>query len=243
MCYYGLFRFWDSLIHRKCHHKASMIHRTFKSIIFDFDYTLADSSRGVIECINYALATMGMATVSDNAACRTIGMSLHDTFKVLTSLDAPERAAEFARLFILRADDVMVDSTEVFDYALPVISGLKQQDICIGIVSTKYRSRIEAVLARDGMLDSIDLIIGGEDVAQHKPHPEGLLKALEKLQTPSSSALYVGDSVVDAIVAERAGTRFVAVLSGTTPADAFAEYQPLEVIDKLSDLPGVLYHL
>lgn len=220
-----------------------MMRGTLKTVIFDFDYTLADSSRGIIQCINHALQSMDLPSVSEDAACRTIGMSLGDTFEALTSIDDPVQAAEFSRLFISKADDVMVDCTELFDSAYSVIRCLKQRKLSLGIVSTKYRHRIEAVLARDGLLDPIDVIIGGEDVARHKPDPEGLLRALERLETPGFSALYVGDSVVDAIVAERAGTPFVAVLSGTTPREAFDQYQPRRVIDKLTELPRVLTRL
>jgi phosphoglycolate phosphatase len=220
-----------------------MTRDAFKTIIFDFDYTLADSSRGIIQCINYALQSLGLPSAPDDDVCRTIGMSLKDTFATLTSSDDSIRAAEFSRLFISKADDVMVASTELFDSADQVIRGLKERKLSVGIVSTKYRHRIEAVLARDGLLDPIDVIIGGEDVARHKPDPEGLLRALERLQTPGASALYVGDSVIDAIVAERAGTPFVAVLSGTTPRQAFDQYQPLEVIDNLVELPHLLSRL
>src|SRR5262249_24173818 len=222
---------------------TSMIHDAFKTIIFDFDYTLADSSRGIIQCTNYALLSMGLPSVSDEAVCRTIGMSLKDTFETLTSIDDPLRAAEFSRLFISKADDVMVDSTELFDCAAPVIRGLKQRNLSLAIVSTKYRHRIEAVLARDGLLDPIDVIVGGEDVSRHKPNPEGLFEALEKLQTPLGRALYVGDSIIDAIVAERAGTQFVAVLSVTTRREAFESYRPLDVIDTLVVLPSALSRL
>jgi phosphoglycolate phosphatase len=220
-----------------------MLHHAFKTIIFDFDYTLADSSRGIVQCINYALESMELSAVSDDAVCRTIGLALRDTFKVLTSIDDPVLAAEFSRLFISKADDVMVDSTELFDSTQCVIRALKESGLCLGIVSTKYRHRIEAVLAREGLLDLIDVIIGGEDVACHKPDPEGLFKALEKLETLSSSALYVGDSIVDAIVAERAGTPFLAVLSGTTTRDAFNEHQRIGVIDNLAELPESLSRL
>jgi phosphoglycolate phosphatase len=217
-----------------------MVHSTFQTIVFDFDYTLADSSRGIIECTRHALETMNIGSVAEAAVCRTIGMSLHDTFNVLTSIDDPGQAAEFARLFISRADEVMVDSTELFDSTRAVMRGLKESEICLGIVSTKYRSRIEAVLERDGLLDTVDVIVGGEDVTRHKPDPEGLLRALSKVETAAYRALYVGDSIVDAIVAARAGTGFVAVLSGTTARAAFDQYQPLEILDRLSDLPRAL---
>jgi phosphoglycolate phosphatase len=220
-----------------------MIEESFKTIIFDFDYTLADSSRGIIECINFALQSMNLGMVPDDYACRTIGMSLSDTFEALTTIDDPAQAAEFSRLFISRADDVMVDSTELFDSTQLVIRTLKESGLFLGIVSTKYRHRIEAVLTREGLRDLIDVIIGGEDVMRHKPDPEGLFKALERLETLDSSALYVGDSIVDAIVAERAGIPFLAVLSGTTTRDAFEDHQRIGFIDKLAELPESLSRL
>ncbi|HEY9503221.1 MAG TPA: HAD hydrolase-like protein, partial [Pyrinomonadaceae bacterium] len=57
-----------------------MTNLRFNTVLFDFDYTLADSSQGAIDCINFALAEMGLAPVSDEAACRTIGLSLNETF-------------------------------------------------------------------------------------------------------------------------------------------------------------------
>ena len=220
-----------------------MIYDAFKALIFDFDYTLADSSPGIIQCARHALESMDLSPTSDDAVCRRIGMSLKDAFETLTSIDDPALAAEFSRLFISKADDVMVDSTELFDSTQCVIRALKESGLCLGIVSTKYRHRIEAVLAREGLLDLIDVIIGGEDVACHKPDPEGLFKALEKLETLSTSALYVGDSIIDAIVAERAGTPFLAVLSGTTTRVAFNDYQRIGVIENLAELPESLSRL
>ena len=38
---------------------------TFRVVLFDFDYTLADSSQGAIECINFALAEMGLPSNSE----------------------------------------------------------------------------------------------------------------------------------------------------------------------------------
>ena len=44
----------------------------------------------------------------------------------------------------------------------------------------------------------IDVIIGGDDVKNEKPDPEGLLTAIQKLNVSKNQALYVGDSIVDA---------------------------------------------
>jgi len=47
-----------------------------KSVIFEFDYTLADSSKGACECINFALSRMNLEKVPAAAANKTIGLSL-----------------------------------------------------------------------------------------------------------------------------------------------------------------------
>jgi phosphoglycolate phosphatase len=83
-------------------------------------------------------------------------------------------------------------------------------------------------------------VVGGEDVAAHKPDPTGLLTAIAKLGHASSQTVYVGDSVVDAETAQRANVSFVAVLSGVTPKTAFRDYTPLAIIDNLYSLPTLL---
>lgn len=210
----------------------------FQTVIFDFDYTLADSSRGVIECINFALDELGLPTVSAELARQTIGLSLSETFLKLTGRQ--DNSDEFARLFIKRADEIMVDMTILFDSSAGIAKLLKRQGVALGIVSTKFRRRIEAILKRENLLNLFDVIIGGEDVLEYKPDPKGLLKALEKLGSTPSSSLYVGDSVTDAETATRAGVPFVAVLSGVTPKDAFRNCGVYRILERLSELPGLI---
>ena len=67
----------------------------------------------------------------------------------------------------------------------------------------------------------MDVIIGGEDVKQHKPHPEGLLKALENLNVEAINALYIGDHPIDAQAARGAGVAFVGAVTGLTDAKSW----------------------
>ena len=70
-----------------------------RSIIFDFDYTLADSSRGIAECLNHALTRMGLPIVSCELARRMIRLSLSDAFQALAGSQPMTRFEEFVRLF------------------------------------------------------------------------------------------------------------------------------------------------
>ncbi|HEU4509420.1 MAG TPA: HAD-IA family hydrolase [Pyrinomonadaceae bacterium] len=213
---------------------------TFEAVIFDFDYTLADSSQGAIECINFALEEMGLDRVSSEAACRTIGLSLSETFLTLGEHHEPQRCEEFHRLFVQHADRVMVGLTELYAPVPGTVEALRELDLKLGIVSTKYRRRIQAVLEREQLLHEFQVVIGGDDVAQHKPHPQGLFEAMERLECSPSSVVYVGDSVVDAELAKRAEVPLIVVLSGVTPREDFENYGPLAVLESIRELPQVL---
>jgi phosphoglycolate phosphatase len=214
--------------------------RPFGSVIFDFDYTLADSSPGVIECVNYALQRMELPQAGGEAIRATIGVPLAEMFEQLAGARNGDRFDEFKRLFVERGDEVMLQGIRVFESVKPVVQALLAGGISLGIVSTKFRYRIEQVLQRDGLEHAFAVIVGGEDVAGHKPDPIGLSAAIGSLGRSLAEVLYVGDSVVDAETAGRAGVRFVAVLSGVTPREALAAYLPFAVIDDLTGLPALV---
>ena len=201
-----------------------------------FDYTLADSSRGVLECINHAFKGMDLPKVAAEDAKRTIGLSLPNILVALAGREQEGRVGEFARLFVEKANEIMTDLTEVFEEVPRVIKHLKREGVAVGIVSTKFRRRIEEILARDDLLEPFEVIVGGEDVSRHKPDPEGLLAAIERLGGSPSGSLYVGDSVTDAETARLAGVPFAAVLSGVTPREAFTDYPVYDILDNLGEL-------
>ena len=212
----------------------------FKAAVFDFDYTLADSSEGCVECVNFAFSEMGLAGHAEETIHRTIGLSLKETFLTLAGDHDSARGDEFARLFIQRADQVMVELTVMYETVAATIAALRESDLRLGIVSTKYRRRIERVLERENLRQFFEVVIGGEDVEEHKPHPAGLLEAIKRLESSPSSTVYVGDSLVDAEVAKRAAVPFVAVLSGVTPVHHFDGYERIATLNDISELPNVL---
>ncbi|HBJ30724.1 MAG TPA: hypothetical protein DDY93_05080 [Dehalococcoidia bacterium] len=133
-------------------------------------------------------------------------------------------------LFGDRADQVMADNTVIFPEVPEVLDDLKNRGYTMGIVSTKYRYRIEDILGRAGLLRYFDNIVGGEDVDRHKPAPDSLLLAMENLSVSRQEVIYVGDSITDAKTAEAAEVEFVAVLSGTTSPKEFDAFPNMTVL-------------
>jgi phosphoglycolate phosphatase len=95
--------------------------RRYQGILFDFDYTLADSSVGVHTCINHALAALGLPQVEKSRSDRTIGLNLAETFRVLTGVTDAGQADRFNQYFLEKADDVMVDMTDMLPCAFDAI--------------------------------------------------------------------------------------------------------------------------
>lgn len=209
-----------------------------RAALFDFDLTLADSTRGVADCVEYGLRRMGHPCPDRAAISKTIGLSLGRTFEALTGIADAERADEFSTLFVERANEVMAPLTTVYSSVPPAIRELRAEGIKTAIVSTKFRYRIEAILAREGLSNLFDLIVGGEDVDRHKPHPDGLLRALSTLRLAPSDVVYVGDHPVDAQAAQHAGIRFYAVLTGASASDEFARYPVSTFLASLDHLHG-----
>ena len=210
--------------------------RDVRAVLFDFDFTLADSSVGIIACINYGLTKLGLPEAPDDKIMKTIGLYIPEALVALAGEEYRPRGQEFFEYFTQKADEVMADGTDIYPASgrvIPMLAGLGYR---VGIVSTKFRYRIEAMMEDAGLLDCLDVIIGGEDVTRHKPAPDGLIKAAERLGLGVEDCVYVGDSHVDAGAAHSAGMSFVAVLSGTTAAEVFNDYPNMAILKGIEGL-------
>lgn len=213
--------------------------KRYRGLLFDFDYTLADSSAGVAVCINHALTVMGFSTAEKSRTDRTIGLSLAATFQELTGLADDGQADRFTKLFLEKADDVMVDMTVMLPGVSKAVSRLAERGYRMGIVSTKRHRPIESILHRDDMDRYFAVIVGGDDIHVPKPDPEGVRKTLASMGLTPESALYVGDSATDAMTARNAGMDFAAVLTGVTGREAFADAAAMyENLEELVDALG-----
>ena len=214
-----------------------------QAIICDFDFTLADSSLGVVACVNEALAALGLPPASAERIHATIGLSLPHTLQALTGIADPAIATAFTRRFVAHADQVMHGLTLLYPWVAETVLVLRAAGQRLGIVSSKYRYRIERILAEGGLASQFEVIIGGEDVPQHKPNPAGLLLMLQRLNLPAPEVLYVGDHPVDAEAASRAGLPFMAVLTGVADMPSFTPYPVHSFLANVSHLPGQLQML
>lgn len=212
----------------------------YKAVIFDFDYTLGDSTEGIISSANYALEKMGYEPAEREEIRKTIGLSLPETYAALTGDKKPEKGEEFRSYFVEKADEIMTGSSDLYPDAREILEYLKQEGVKVAVVTTKFDYRIEGILEKCHAQEYVEMIVGGNNVANPKPDPEGTLLVLQKWNLAKGEVLYVGDSLVDAKTAKSAGVPFAAVTTGTTTAEDFKEYDCVGVFENLSELKGRL---
>jgi phosphoglycolate phosphatase len=206
--------------------------------IFDFDLTLVDSRAGFLEASRYAFTKIGLPIPPPDRIVGTIGTPIDLAFPMLVAPEHTDRFDDYAPHYQQRADEVMTGLTTVLPGAAAAVRALRERGVKLAIVSQKLRRRIEPVLEREGLREVFDAVLGGEDLAAFKPDPDGLLKAARALAVTPNDAVFIGDTVIDAEAAQRAGMTFVAVLSGVTPAAAFEVYKPRLILSSAAELPA-----
>lgn len=208
----------------------------YTTYLFDFDYTLADSSRGIVTGFRNVLNRHGYTRPTDNDIKRTIGKTLEESFSILSGVTDTRQLAEFKKEYIKEADTHMTVNTVLFLETKSVLAALKDSGARIGIISTKFRYRIKELLDQHFPEDFLDIIIGGEDVQTPKPSPEGLLLAIRQLHATKAETLYIGDSTVDAETAQKAGVDFAGITHGMTTAEELKKYPHKKIMSSLEEL-------
>lgn len=208
----------------------------YKACIFDFDLTLADSSKGILKCFKLTLDKFGYPIPDDKTIYNTIGFTLLDAFDMLTGIkDNPERE-EMKKVYVKFADEHMVKNTVFFDDTIAILQVLKQSGIKVGIVSTKLKYRIVNSFEAETSSMPVDEIIGGGEVNNPKPDPEGLNLMIKRLNAEKHEVLYVGDSHIDALTAQNAGVDFAGVTTGTASKEDFQKYPHVYIGSSLTDI-------
>mgnify|MGYP006288183793 FL=1 len=92
----------------------------------------------------------------------------------------------------------------------------------VGVCSLNAESACRVALDRHDLLSHVDTVVGRDSVTTHKPDPEPLLAAVDRIGADPAETVFVGDSERDALTADRAGVAFAwadAVAGDGVPAE------------------------
>lgn len=165
--------------------------KAYRAICFDFDYTLGDSTDSIVAGFQYGFARLGQPVPDRETVRGTIGYLLEDAYELLTGDGDPDHKAQFRAYFLEVAKPRQREETTLFPGAAELLRGLRSRGVRLGIVSTKTGETIEYIMERYGLKDTLEFVIGSYDVTRHKPHPEGILKALDRMGVSKEDFLYL----------------------------------------------------
>jgi putative hydrolase of the HAD superfamily len=120
--------------------------------------------------------------------------------------------------------------------AAPLLRALRERGIRTGLLSNTHwpREWHERILARDGVLDLLDVRVYTSELRHTKPHAEAFRAVLDPLHVRAEHAVMVGDRPLDDITGAQAlGMRAVLVPNDFVPA---APVTPDATIARLSEL-------
>ena len=76
----------------------------YKAYVFDFDYTLANSEKGIVMCFQLLFEAEGYDGIPEEAIRHTIGMTMYDAMTLLTGETDPDRVNALIQAFLPRCE-------------------------------------------------------------------------------------------------------------------------------------------
>ena len=180
-------------------------------LIFDLDYTLIDSSAGIVACLNQARQQMGEPEVEPAKLIERIGHPIEDTFRRFGSPDPVQGRVIFRQL---AAAGAMANMSLLLPGVAETIAELHRRGFRLAVASTKSRREIIRVLEHLGLARYFEAFCGSDEVAEAKPAPDCLLRVMQATGLKPEHTLYFGDHVVDIQAGRAAGVRVIAIEGG-----------------------------
>ncbi|MFQ5380813.1 MAG: HAD family hydrolase [Dehalococcoidia bacterium] len=208
-----------------------------RAILWDLDDTLLDTAERRMDALAAAYQKCLNATTDPYALWRSRGG------RTLESLGRDLLGARYGDFLEAFAESYKSHPVGPSPYpgigatlARIAESGLQQ-----AVVTSRGSWAATEELASCGLLSHFHSVIAFEDTDDHKPDPEPLIHALERLfiDDPRLTA-YVGDTPADVTAAKAAGCRAVAATWGSMDREALLESAPDLVAGAPADVLDVL---
>jgi pyrophosphatase PpaX len=209
----------------------------FPVVLFDLDGTVIDSGAIILASMRHATREVLGREVPDAELMAAVGgPGLEAQMRAL----APERVDELVRVYRAH-NEPLHDELACCPGMDDVLVRLREEGRRLGIVTAKQHFTVDLAFANVPIGHLFDVVVGGDDTERHKPDPQPLEFALDRLGAQADETAYVGDSPFDIRSAKAAGIHAIAVTWGRIHDRARLEAeQPDAVVDTAEELYGCL---
>ena len=203
-----------------------------RGVLFDLDGTLLDSAPDMLATVNRMRATRGVGAMPLEGLRQHVSRGA----RAMTAAAFPDLQGEVPTEVI--GEFLEVYAQELGRHGTPftgieaMLAALEADDVRWGIVTNKPEHLARQLLPLLGWESRCAVLVGGDTLAQRKPHPLPLLHAAQALGLTPEMCVYVGDDERDIQAARAAAMASVVALWGYhLDADDPAAWQGDVMID------------
>jgi HAD superfamily hydrolase (TIGR01549 family) len=208
-----------------------MERKKYKGIIFDIDGTLTSTNELIFATFNHIAQKYEGRTYSDEEIIAMFGPTEDVILREKFNGDKFKEVYDEYYKFYRENHPRMAD---LYPGIVDILKELKERKILTSIFTGKGRKTTEITLEILGIKNFFDMIVTGDDVINHKPSPEGIIKFINAFNLNKEEVLMVGDSVADIIAAEKAGIDIASVVWDSYAKDEVVKLNPVH-FDNVND--------
>ncbi|HEU5277301.1 MAG TPA: HAD-IA family hydrolase [Gaiellaceae bacterium] len=207
----------------------------FPVVLFDLDGTVIDSGAIILASMRHAAKEVLGTEVPDEELMAAVGgPGLEAQMRAL----APDRVDELVSVYRAH-NEPLHDELACCAGMEDVLVRLRDEGHRLGIVTAKRRATVELAFARLPIEHLFETVVGGDETERHKPDPEPLQLALDRLGASPAEAVYVGDAPFDVRAAKAAGVYAIGVTWGGIHArERLEAEQPDALVDRPEEILG-----
>ena len=212
-----------------------------KAVIFDWDGTLADTKRAVVQSFQKVLREAG-CMVSDEFIERRMGIGTRKTLE--QALEECNVRFDDEMLENLAAEKIRIQAnlTEIvslFEGAAELLEEL-QGRIKIALATMSSRKVVAKLLPEKRIEGYFDVVVTVDEIVSPKPDPEVFLVSAARLGVKPEDCVVVEDSIFGVRAAKEADMKCIAVSSGAYSKEEIEEENPDLMINSLVEKERML---
>ena len=210
------------------------------AVLLDLDGTLVDTVPLILDSVRYAFHGRARRPTVDEWIAG-IGIPLH--VQLLPFTDGPDDLEAVVARYRVHQREHHDRMTRAYAGAVEAVQALKRRGHPIAVVTGKPGEPAARTLKHVGLASIVDAVVGSDSCSRHKPDPEPVLLALERIGRSPPDALFVGDSPVDVQAGNAAGVTSVAALWGACTREALLAASPRHLLEHVAALPSLVERL
>lgn len=209
--------------------------KNFDGIIFDIDGTLTSTNQLIFDSFNYISKKYLNKTFTDEEIINLFGPTEDFIIEKLFPDNFEEVKKEYYKYY-----EENHHKAELYPGIKELLIYLKQKNILLGIFTGKGRKAATITLKKLSIYDYFDIIITGDDVTEHKPSAEGIIKFIKQFNLSKERVIMIGDAPADVKAAKDANIKIASVLWDSYAKDEVLKLESDYIFNSVNELKNFL---